>query len=146
LSCDNRDVSDGISFAGHEERPIDPAEVRRLYEGVTWGHGRDQSVIAASVEACVAVGAWDGGKLVGFTRALSDGWFRAYVEDVMIDPEYRGNKIGERMVAALLRKLSHIEIVSLFCEPERVAFYGRNGFSPNKTQVMMHRRNDADVS
>jgi N-acetylglutamate synthase-like GNAT family acetyltransferase len=64
----------------------------------------------------------------------------------MIDPEYRGKGIGERMVAKLLEALEDIEIVSLFCEPERVSFYGRNGFSASKTQVMMHRRNDANVS
>jgi hypothetical protein len=50
------------------------------------------------------------------------------------------------MVAALLEQLKDIDIISLFCEPERVAFYSRNGFSPSKTQVMMHRRSGDSVS
>lgn len=135
-----------ITFANHVERPIDAGQVRRLYQTVTWGHGRDDEGIRSVIEATVAVGAWDGDRLVGFTRAMSDGRYRAYVEDVMIDPDYRGHKIGERMVAALLDQLGDIEIVSLFCEPERVAFYGRNGFSPSKSQVMMHRGSESDVS
>jgi N-acetylglutamate synthase-like GNAT family acetyltransferase len=68
------------------------------------------------------------------------------VEDVMIDPEYRGNKVGERMVAALLEKLADIEIVSPFCLPESVPFYGRNGFAQNERQVMMHREAPNHVS
>ena len=43
------------------------------------------------------------------------------------------------MVARLLEELSAAHIVSLFCEPERVAFYSRNGFRRSSTQVMMHR-------
>ena len=138
-------MGDEITFENHRVRPIDPAQVRRLFETVPWGDGRDDAGIAKTLEVNLGVGAWDGDKLIGFTRAMSDGLYRAYVEDVMIDPVYRGKKIGERMVAKLLEELGDIEIVSLFCEPERVAFYGRNGFSPSKTQVMMHRRARADV-
>ena len=139
-------MTEDITFANHVDRPIDPAQVRRLYRTVAWGHGRDDEGILSAIDEAVAVGAWDGDRLVGFTRALSDGRYRAYVEDVMIDPDYRGRKIGERMVAALVDQLAEIEIVSLFCEPERVAFYGRNGFEAHRTQVMMHRTSDGDVS
>ena len=93
----------------------------------------------------MAVGARHGDKLIGFTRALSDGRYRAYIEDVMIDPEYRGKGIGERMVARLLEDLEGVEMVSLFCESGRVAFYGRNGFERSSTQVMMHRRAESNV-
>ena len=139
-------MTDDITFANHLDRPIGPAQVRRLYGTVTWGHGRDDEGIQSVIEATVAVGAWDRERLVWFTRAISDGRYRAYIEDVMIDPDYRGRKIGERMVAALVDQLGDIEIVSLFCEPERVAFYGRNGFAVHKTQVMMHRGSERDVS
>jgi ribosomal protein S18 acetylase RimI-like enzyme len=138
-------ASGDITISPHAERPIDAAQVRRLYESVDWGHNRDDDGIRATIEAGVAVGAWDGDRLVGFVRALSDGMYRSYIEDVMVDPDYRGQMIGERMVARMLESLADIEIVSLFCLPERVAFYGRNGFKANDTQVMMHRRAE-DVS
>ena len=64
---------------------------------------------------------------------------RAYFEDVVIDPDYRGQGIGETLVASLVEALGDVHIVSLFCEPERVAFYSRNGFRASETQVMMHR-------
>ena len=134
-----------IEFLTHEKRPIDPAQVVLLYDTVPWGDGRDEPGILATLGTGPAVGVWDGDRLVGFTRALTDGRYRAYIEDVIIHPDYRGQQIGERMVAQLLEALADIEIVSLFCEPERVNFYSRNGFTKNDTQVMMHRRSQADV-
>jgi GNAT superfamily N-acetyltransferase len=123
----------------HEERPVDPAQVRRLYESATWGRARDDQGVGLAINASLAVGAWDGDRLVGFARALSDGRYRAYVEDVIVDPGYRQFRVGTKLVAALLDALGDIEIVSLFCAPERVDFYRRNGFVAQPAQVMMHR-------
>ena len=120
-------------------RAISAHDVRRLYDGAGWWPGWDHAEIGRAVEASVAVGAWDGQRLVGFARAISDGVHRAYVEDVVIDPDYRGQRIGERVVEALIELLEGVHIVSLFCEPDRVRFYARSGFRPSETQVMMHR-------
>jgi ribosomal protein S18 acetylase RimI-like enzyme len=132
-------VTEGITFALHSERPIDPAQVRTLYQGATWGHNRDEAGIEKILGVGVSVGAWDGERLIGFVRALTDGLYRAYLEDVIVDADYRGNQVGERMVAEALVALEGIEIISLFCLPERVAFYERNGFKVSRNQVMMHR-------
>jgi ribosomal protein S18 acetylase RimI-like enzyme len=132
-------MASGITYATKEERPVTAADVRRLYDGAGWWPGWDLSGIERAVAASVAVGAWDGERLVGFARAVSDGEHRAYVEDVVIDPDYRGRKIGEGLVSALVAQLSGVHIVSLFAEPERVAFYERNGFRPSPTAVMLHR-------
>ena len=128
-----------IAYERKEERPIAAAAVRRLYDGAGWWPDWGLGGIDRAIEASVAVGAWDGERLVGFARAVSDGEHRAYVEDVVVDPEYRGQGIGEQIVAALVGAIGEVHIVSLFCEPERVEFYGRNGFRASETAVMMHR-------
>ncbi len=128
-----------IAYQRKEERPIAAAAVRRLYDGAGWWLDWGLGGIDRVIEASVAVGAWDGERLVGFARAISDGEHRAYVEDVVIDPEYRGRGIGEGIVAALVGAIGEVHIVSLFCEPERVEFYGRNGFRASETAVMLHR-------
>jgi GNAT superfamily N-acetyltransferase len=132
-------VNDEITFSNAVERPIAAADIRRLYDGANWWPGWALDGISRAVTASIAVGAWDGDRLVGFARALSDAEHRAYIEDVVTDPDYRGRQIGERLVARIVEALGPVHIVSLFCEPERVAFYSRNGFRPSKTQVMMHR-------
>jgi ribosomal protein S18 acetylase RimI-like enzyme len=128
-----------IEYKSATKRAISAADVRRLYDGASWWPAWDVAGIQKAIDASIAVGAWEGERLVGFSRALSDGVHRAYVEDVVIDPDYRGQGIGENMVAALMEQLGDVHIVSLFCEPERVNFYSRNGFRPSKTQVMLHR-------
>lgn len=135
-----------IAFLSTEERPISAAGVRRLYDGAGWWPGRALEGIQRAIDATIAVGAWDGERLIGFTRALSDGVHRAYVEDVVIAPEYRGQGVGEKLVARLVDELGDVHITSLFCEPERVNFYSRNGFRASATQVMMHREPDAAVA
>jgi GNAT superfamily N-acetyltransferase len=130
---------DQIDIASGRERPIAARGVRRLYDGAGWWPGWPPESIERAIAASVTVGAWDGDRLVGFTRAISDGVHRAYIEDVVVDPDYRGHHIGEQIVAALVALLGDVHIVSLFCEPERVNFYSRNGFRSSSTQVMMHR-------
>lgn len=128
-----------IEYLTSGQRPVAPGDVRRLYDGSGWWPGWDIDGIGRAIEASIAVGAWDGERLVGFSRAISDGVHRAYIEDVVIDPDYRGKGIGERLVALLVSQLEDVHITSLFCEPERVAFYSRNGLRASQTQVMMHR-------
>lgn len=142
-SWHNRELVEAkIAYQRKEEQPIAAAAVRRLYDGAGWWPDWGLDGIERAIEASVAVGAWDGERLVGFARAISDGEHRAYVEDVVVDPEYRGRSIGERTVAALVEAIGRVHIVSLFCEPERVEFYGRNGFRPSETAVMVHREQD----
>jgi ribosomal protein S18 acetylase RimI-like enzyme len=128
-----------IEYLSNTARAISAADVRRLYDCAAWWPEWEVPGIQRAIDASIAVGAWDGERLVGFSRAISDGVHRAYVEDVVIDPEYRGVGIGEKVVALLIDQLGYVHITSLFCEPERVNFYSRNGFRPSKTQIMLHR-------
>ena len=139
----NRESMEGkIVCQRKEDRPVAAAAVRRLYDGAGWWPDWELDGIERAIEASVAVGAWDGERLVGFARAISDGEHRAYVEDVVIDPEYRGRGIGEQIVAALVEAIGDVHIVSLFCEPERVEFYGRNGFRASETAKIVHLEQD----
>lgn len=128
-----------VAVACHHERPIDPAALRHLYDTAGWWPERAAPAIAAMLEDDLAVGAWDGDRLVGFARAVSDRRFRAYIEDVVVHPEYRRAGIGGRLLDALVDGLAHIDTVSLFCAPELVPFYERQGFRASRSQVVLHR-------
>lgn len=129
-----------VEYLTAKQRSIDAIDVRRLYDGAGWWPDWDVAGIQRAIDATISVGAWDGERLVGLSRAISDGVHRAYVEDVVIDPDYRGQGIGEKLVALLMEQLADVHVTSLFCEPERVSFYSRNGFRASETQVMMHRQ------
>ena len=73
-----------VRFAAHKERPIPPRAVSELYDHVGWERPGVGGDIVEILGAGPALGAWDADRLVGFARALTDGHFAAYVEDVMV--------------------------------------------------------------
>ena len=54
------------------------------------------------LESVISIGAWKDGKLIGFARAISDGQFRAYIEDVVIHTSFQKSGIGMILVSKLL--------------------------------------------
>jgi GNAT superfamily N-acetyltransferase len=127
-----------IEVKTHRERPIPPRSVRELYEHVGWSRPGSEEDIAEVLEAGPAVGAWDGDRLVGFVRALSDGHLAAYVEDVMVHQDYRRDGVGGQIMARLLKEIGQVANLNLFCELPVVQFYEGNGFRPT-SYVLMQR-------
>lgn len=114
--------------APHGEREIPSAAVRSLYQQQGWWPERSEGDVAAVIAGGPAVGAWDGDQLVGFARAVSDGRFRAYVEDVVVDTVHRGSGCGTALMAALHHELAGVDVVSLFCHEELVGYYEQAGY------------------
>lgn len=75
-------------------------------------------------------GAFEDGLLVGVARALSDGCSDAYIQDVVVDPAFRGRGIGAGLVRFLTAELrqSGVDWIALVGEPGTEAFYRRLGW------------------
>jgi GNAT superfamily N-acetyltransferase len=127
-----------IEVKTHRERPIPPRNVHELYEHVGWSRVANEEELREVLQAGPAVGAWDGQRLVGFVRALSDGHLAAYVEDVMVHQDYRRGGVGDRIMSRLLGEIKQSANVSLFCERPVARFYERNGFRAT-SYVLMQR-------
>lgn len=127
-------------YLSYKERKITGQELIELYRNAGWWEERMENDIENMLESTDAVGAWRDGVLIGFARAVSDGRFRAYVEDVVVHTKYQKSGIGEELVTRLLQELSEIDIVSLFCEEGLVSFYEKNQFKYSKSQKVMHRK------
>jgi predicted GNAT family N-acyltransferase len=122
------------------ERRIKAIDVKRLYNDVDWWEERQEQDIDDMLNKVQSVGAWKDETLIGFARAVSDGKFRAYIEDVVIHSSYRKEDIGTKLVSKLLDELSHIDVISLFCEEHLIPFYEKNNFKYSKSQFVMHRK------
>ncbi len=75
------------------------------------------------------VSAWADAQLVGFLRVLSDGRFRAFIEDVIVDAEYRGQGVGDALMRRALEALAPVQEVVLGCTEDNVGYYERFGFT-----------------
>jgi ribosomal protein S18 acetylase RimI-like enzyme len=127
----------------HQKRPIHPRVVRELYATVGWWPERQEQELARVLDSDLAIGAWDGDRLVGFARVISDGRFHAYIDDVLIHPDYQRAGLGSLLLTELLTSLRHIETITLFCQPELVSFYEKQGFRAYQSQIILHRKGNS---
>ena len=112
-------------------KPIGIEDLKPLMEQVDWGRERSEADLTRMLDGtAVLVGAWQGDRLVGFARALTDHVLRAFIEDVIVDEKTRGQGAGTRMTQALLEQLSDVREVYLFTGAESVArhMYEKQGF------------------
>lgn len=73
------------------------------------------------------VTAWDGDTLVGCTRVLSDGHFRAVLLDVAVLPDYQRHGVGREMVRRCLERYPSAEW--LVQTDKARGFYEKCGFT-----------------
>ena len=116
-------------IAYSDDRSVGSEELQHLFRQTTWA--RERSVVG--IEAMLAltptyVSARAGDRLVGFARTLTDGVYRALIDDVVVDERMRGQGIGALLVQRLLDRLRDVEEVFLGCSEDVVPFYAGLGF------------------
>ncbi|MBM7602636.1 GNAT superfamily N-acetyltransferase [Metabacillus crassostreae] len=129
-----------VEIKSYIEQPIKANVLMKLYNNVGWWAERKEQDIDNMLKCEVSVGAWKEGILIGFARAVSEGNFRAYIEDVVIHKEFQKIGIGTKIVSRLVDELSHIDVINLFCEYELIPYYEKNNFRYSKSHFVMHRK------
>jgi ribosomal protein S18 acetylase RimI-like enzyme len=108
---------------------IDWQAVERLFKEAELG-GREGDKIRRAFENSTTVCfVWDGGRLIGCARALSDLEYHATIYDVAIHPEYQRRGIGSELMREMLSRLP-VWRVLLVADGDAARFYGRLGFKP----------------
>lgn len=126
-----------------ERRPaVD--ELVRLLLAVGWDPRTDRPDRLARSEAAttVVVTAWDGDRLVGHARSLTDGAMTAFVSMVIVHPRWQSLGVGRRLMDALLTGNDGIRF-ALSAAPGMVEWYRRLGFEPDPRALVRRRMDDA---
>ena len=82
------------------------------------------------------IGLYRGGRQLGFARVISDGVTRAYLADVYVLPEARGNGLGKELVREAVDLGPHREVPFVLHTADAHALYERFGFRPAGERVM----------
>jgi len=82
--------------------------------------------------------AFDGGQLIGFGRAISDGVYQAALYDLAILPEYQGQGIGKLIIEEIKKALPNCNFI-LYAAVGKEAFYERLDFRKMKTGMALFR-------
>jgi GNAT superfamily N-acetyltransferase len=106
--------------------------VLALYAAVGWTAytSRPDVLRAALRGASFVAGAFDGERLVGLVRAISDDASICYVQDVLVDPAEQRSGIGRALLGAVASRYGHVRQHVLLTddEPGQRAFYESLGF------------------
>ena len=110
-------------------------ELIEVFESVEWR--KSEKNIVQAFQNSYYITAYDGEKLVGFKRAISDNCYYTNIFDVIVRPEYQGRGIGKNMMLMLKEKFSGTYFFLTYTEG-RKAFYEKCGFEPNERAMWIH--------
>ena len=114
---------------------LDLEQVIDLYRSSTLGERRPiekLDVMRGMIEnADLIVTAWEGARLVGISRTLTDFWRVAYLADLAVDLDYQMKGIGTELVERTRKALKPTCSIVLLSAPKANEYYPKIGFAPN---------------
>lgn len=126
-----------MSHAIRYERgiPLNVEEVRELYRASTLGERRPSEDLERLQQmldgANLVITAWDGERLVGIARTMTDFSYAAYLSDLAVDLDYQRAGIGKELIRRTQRALDPRAKLILLSAPAAVEYYPKLGFAPH---------------
>ncbi len=122
---------------------VDLDQLATLFNAVGWERRTtNRERLAQLVRGSLyVVSAWDGDRLVGFARAISDGASNAYISTVAVLPEYQKRGIGRELLQRLIADRDGIQFV-LHANERAYPFYLHLdlGFEPFENVLVRPRK------
>ena len=114
----------------HDDRRISPQQLAQVFSrsGIL-RPVEDLPRLAAMLEhGNLLVTAWDGERLVGVARALTDFSYCTYLSDLAVDKEYQQSGIGRELIRRVRTAIGEQSMLLLLAAPEAMAYYPKLGF------------------
>ncbi len=81
--------------------------------------------------------AWDGDKLVGVSRSMTDFSYCCYLSDLAVDVAYQTQGVGKELIRLTQTKLGPKCKIILLAAPKAVGYYPRIGFTAHKSAWLL---------
>lgn len=124
-------------------------EIEALYQAEQWISGPDavktiQKIIQGSFAFFIATQEVDqNSTVIGMGRVISDGCSDAYLQDIAIKTEFRGQGIGLKLIQHMITRCQQNEIswIGLIAKPGTEAFYQKLNFQimPKYTPMLLQK-------
>ena len=102
-------------------------DLEKLFAAVNLGGRVGDKIRRAFVNSSLVCFAYDDNRLIGASRAITDGEYHGFIYDVAVLPEYQKRGIGRRMLDELLARLP-VWRVMLVADESVQGFYRGFGF------------------
>ena len=77
------------------------------------------------------VTAWDGNRLIGIARSMTDFHYACYLSDIAVDKEYQRKGIGKKLQEITQRRLGEKCKLILVAAPDANSYYEHIGYTNN---------------
>lgn len=116
-------------------------DILNLYILEKWWEGEKETgpVLEIINGSYIFIAAFSNNQIVGMGRAISDGVSDAYIQDVTVHKDYRGNNIGKSIINKIIEELKNNNIlwIGLISEKNSHGFYEKLNFSKMEKTIPM---------
>lgn len=117
----------------YKNRIPDQESFFRLYNSTGWnasGRLSTDIIFKGIMNSWYIISVFDGTKLIGVGRIVSDGGYQVFITDVIVLPEHRHKGIGRKIMEHLLAycREHNVAWVQLSCAKGKKGFYEKFGF------------------
>lgn len=113
---------------------VSTEDIKRLWDKIPFSRGRDPETIRLAILGTdLFVHAWDGHRLIGTARVLTDGAYYATLWDVIVDPDYQSQGLGKLLMHHAVEPFLErgFSFIALFAAKDKEGFYEKLGFKPH---------------
>jgi ribosomal protein S18 acetylase RimI-like enzyme len=98
-----------------------------------------QRIRAMFTNSDLIVTAWDGDKLVGVSRTITDWVWCSYLADLAVSPDYKRSGIGKKLIELAREKIGKQLMLLLLSVPTAMDYYPKVGFVRENRAFTIHR-------
>ena len=109
-----------------------------MFVNQVWPGDYDFEKTQNALSKTLSITAYDGKRLVGCLRILSDGYFFGTITELLILPEYQKQGIGSRLLQ--LAKENTPTMLYFGSQPGIEAFYEKNGCQKSLQSYMIEKK------
>lgn len=91
-------------------------------------------------QADITMTAWDGMRLVGIARAITDFSYCCYLSDLAVDRDYQNQGIGKELVRRVQERLGEEISLILLASPIAMDYYPKIGFQKIQNGYIIPRK------
>ena len=90
--------------------------------------------------ANLVITAWDGSRLVGIARALTDFSYCCYLSDLAVDRDYQKRGIGRTLIEKVKEAIGEEAALILLSAPNAMDYYPKVGFEKIDNGFIIRRK------
>lgn len=122
-------------------QPLHTLDIIEVYRssGINRPIGDVERITEMYSNSNLVVSAWDGNKLVGVARSLTDFSYCCYLSDLAVSKDYQKHGIGKRLIALTKEAIGERAMLLLLSAPTAMEYYPKIGFEEVRNGFIIKR-------